>query len=137
MLTMAIFWICPATIYPQSIDSIKTTKMDTTQSTKDADSQVVVLIDKLTVPAAAKQEFMERLTINRDILKGLHGFLKDAVYEWPDDKGDQVYITVAVWVNKDAVEKAKQAVQAEYQKEGFNLQEMLKRLHITMERGIY
>ena len=111
--------------------------MDTTQSTKNVDAQVVVLIDKLTVPSAAKEEFQERLKINRDLLKTLPGFIKDAIYEWPDGQGDLIYITVAVWRNEEAVENAKHAVQAEYQKEGFDLQAMLKRLHISMERGIY
>jgi len=35
------------------------------------------------------------------------------------------------------VEAAKAAVQAQYNKQDFNLQEMVERLHITLDRGTY
>lgn len=97
----------------------------------------VQFIDKFIVPAAAKQEFLERVTINRSFIKTLPGFVEDAAYERADGQGNLVFITVAVWLSEEAVQKAKEAVQAEYKKQGFDMPGMLKRLGIAMERGIY
>ena len=47
------------------------------------------------------------------------------------------YTPSEVWESADAVKKAKEAVQAEYKRQGFNPSEMVERLNITMERGIY
>jgi heme-degrading monooxygenase HmoA len=96
-----------------------------------------ILIDKVIVPSEAVREFNTLLTFNRDFIKKLPGFIEDQVYERSDEDGNLVIITVAVWESGDAIKKAKEAVQAEYQKQGFNLQEVLKRLQITIDRGIY
>jgi predicted ester cyclase len=97
----------------------------------------VRFIDKFLVPAAAKQEFYERMRINRDFIKTLAGFVTDAAYERTDDEGNLICITTAVWENADALNKAREAVQAAYKKEGFNPAEMYKRLNITIDRGVY
>ncbi|SRR5258708_18774351 len=94
-------------------------------------------IDKFFIPAPAIQEFHERMKINRNFLKTLPGFKKDVAYEYPDESGNLICITVAEWESMEALNKAKEAVQAEYKKEGFNPGEMFKRLNISMDRGIY
>ena len=94
-------------------------------------------IDKFLVPAAGIREFHERMGINRRFLKTLPGFIKDEAYEYTDDNGNLVCITIAEWESKEALNKAKDAVQAEYKKEGFNPGEMFQRLKISMDRGIY
>jgi steroid delta-isomerase-like uncharacterized protein len=94
-------------------------------------------IDKFFIPAAAIGEFHERTKINRDFLRTLPGFINDVVYEHPDENGNLICITVAEWASMEAVNNAKAAVQAEYKREGFNPAEMLQRLNITMDRGIY
>lgn len=97
----------------------------------------VCLIDKFFVPAASRSSFAERTRINRDLLKTLPGLIRQDAYEYTDKEGNLVCVTIAEWENKDAIEKAKEAVQAEYKKEGVDMPEMLKRLNITLERGIY
>lgn len=104
---------------------------------KKAKKDQVSFIDKFHVPAQAKQEFLERVTINRNLLKTLPGFIEDHAYERTDENGDLIFITVAIWKNDDAVKKAKEAVQSEYKKEGFDMPQMIKRLNITMERATY
>lgn len=94
-------------------------------------------IDKFVVPAAAKQEFHERMRINRSFIKKLPGFIRDAAYEHPDENGNLICVTIAEWESMEAMNKAREAVQAEYKKEGFDPAEMLKRLNISMDRGIY
>ena len=98
---------------------------------------LVRFIDKFLVPANAKQEFLERVKINRDFIKQLPGFVEDAAYERIDEQGNLIFITVAVWQNEEVLQKAKEAVQAEYKKQGFNPAVMFERLHITMDRGMY
>ena len=94
-------------------------------------------IDKFFVPAPAIDEFMERMTKNRTLLKTLPGFERDEAYSYKDKDGNLICVTIAVWKDRDAIEKAKQAVQTEYEKEGFNMSAMLTRLHITIDRGVY
>lgn len=97
----------------------------------------VSFIDKFRVPAAAKQEFYERMNINRSFIKNLPGFIEDEAYEYTDANGNLTCVTVALWESREALAKAKEAVQAEYKKQGFDAAEMLKRLNITADRGIY
>jgi len=96
-----------------------------------------IFIDKFLVPAKAKQEFLDRMNINRTFIKTLNGFTEDAAYERTDEDGNLICITIAVWENEDVLKKAKDAVQEEYKKQGFNMPEMLERLHITIDRGLY
>jgi predicted ester cyclase len=97
----------------------------------------VNFIDKFLVPPAAKEEFLERMSINRNFLKKLPGFIEDAAYQYTDDNGNLICVTIARWKNKEAVAKAKEAVQVEYKREGFDMAGMMKRLGIVIDRGIY
>jgi predicted ester cyclase/heme-degrading monooxygenase HmoA len=103
------------------------------QSTKEA----VRFIDKFFVPADVKKEFLQRIAYNRNFLRTLPGFIKDEAYEQADEKGNLVVITIAVWQSIDFVNRAKEAVQKEYNRINFNLPEFLQQSDITMERGIY
>jgi heme-degrading monooxygenase HmoA len=96
-----------------------------------------IFIDKFVIPQNAKQEFTERMNFNREFIKNLPGFLGDIAYEREDENGNAICITVATWENEDALNQAKVAVQAEYQRINFNPAELLSRLHITMERDTY
>jgi predicted ester cyclase/heme-degrading monooxygenase HmoA len=104
---------------------------------KRAHNGQVNFIDKFFVPSAAIKEFQERLQINRNFIKKLPGFIEDAVYGYTDKDGNLICITVALWQNQEALNNAKEAVQAEYKRQGFNAAEMFKKLNITVDRGIY
>jgi steroid delta-isomerase-like uncharacterized protein len=104
---------------------------------KKAHNGQVNFIDKFFVPAAAIKEFQERMHINRSFIKTLPGFIEDAAYEYTDNEGNLICVTVALWQNSEALNNAKEAVQAEYKKQGFDAPAMFKRLNITMDRGIY
>ena len=97
----------------------------------------VFFIDKFFIPAAAKKEFYDRMSINRDFIKKLPGFITDAAYVHTDDNGNLICVTVAQWESKEAMNKAREVVQAEYKKQGFDMAEMVKRLNITVDRGVY
>ena len=104
---------------------------------KKAHKDQVNFIDKFFVPAAAINEFKERVHINRELIKKLPGFIEDAAYEYTDKDGNLIFITVALWQNSEVLNNAKEAVQAQYKKEGFDAPAMFKRLGITADRGIY
>ncbi len=96
-----------------------------------------IFIDKFFVPKNAVEEFTQRMNYNRSFLKTLSGFLGDSGYQRTDEHGNLIVITIATWESKEALTNAKEAVQMEYQRIGFNSSEMFTRLHITMDRGIY
>lgn len=97
----------------------------------------VSFIDKFVVPPASITAFSERMCINRAFIRTLPGFIEDAAYTHTDERGNMVCVTVAQWAGQDAVNKAKEAVQAEYKRQGFDLQAMLKQWGITIDRGLY
>ena len=109
----------------------------TTLSNKKPHNGQVNFIDKFSVPPAAQKEFYERMSINRSFIKKLPGFITDAAYEYTDDNGNLICVTVAQWESRDAFNKAREAVQAEYKREGFDAAAMFKRLNITADRGVY
>jgi predicted ester cyclase len=108
-----------------------------TVSHKRATKESVYFIDKFLIPAAAKKEFYERMRINRRLIERLPGFIEDAAYEYTNNNGDLVCVTVAMWANQQALSKAKETVQSEYKKQGFDPAEMMKRLNISVDRGVY
>lgn len=100
-------------------------------------SRSQTFIDRFFVPQKAKSEFNERMNINRKFLRKQSGFLDDHVYERMDENGDFHFVTIAEWENDEAIKNAKKAVQAEYEREGFDMPGMLKRLDILLDRGVY
>jgi heme-degrading monooxygenase HmoA len=96
-----------------------------------------ILIDKITVPKAALTEFIARMNINRALIKTLPGFVEDSVYQSAGDDETILYVTVAVWESEEAILNAKNAVQSEYRREGFDMPAMLARTGINIDRGIY
>jgi hypothetical protein len=137
ILLLGICWMFSVKSYAQLTNLKQETKMETNQTTQAADTARQILIDHFIVPEGSKKAFYERMEINRNFIKQLPGFVEDAVYERIDEKGNLVCTTIAVWANEDAINKAREAVQAEYRRQNFNLPEMLKRLNIVIDRGIY
>jgi heme-degrading monooxygenase HmoA len=115
----------------------QTSIAESNSETKKSESMKQIFIDQFIVPEKSKQEFLKRVSINRNFIKHLSGFIKDEAYERTDENGNSIYITIAVWENETAVKKAKKSVQDAYKKEGFDIAEMLSRLNITLDRNIY
>lgn len=106
-------------------------------SEKKNNPNQVFFIDKFVVPARAKEEFINRVNYNRAFIKNLPGFIGDNAYKSIDANGNMLITTVAVWEDETALNKAKEAVQAEYKRIDFDPIEMAKRLGITLDRAIY
>ncbi len=97
----------------------------------------VAFIGKYLIPAASKETFLERQNIARAYIHTLAGFVRDHAYERITENGDTEYITIATWANDEALNNARELVQAENDRQGFDRAEMLKRLHIKMEPGVF
>ncbi|GAA0533996.1 ester cyclase [Chitinophaga japonensis] len=128
LLTDALGFLQQLEVLPENLASL---------AAKKPQPDAVYFIDKFFVPAAGKSEFLERTGINRRFIKQLPGFVEDAVYEYTDEEGNLVCITVAQWESQEALDQAKAAVQEAYKKEGFDASAMMKRLHIRADRGVY
>lgn len=96
-----------------------------------------IFIDKFTMPAAARATFIERLQINRALIKTLPGFIEDNAYEHTEADGALSVVTVAVWASENALQHAREVVQAEYRRQGFDPAAMYKKLDIKMDRAVY
>lgn len=115
----------------------QTAIVNSERESKKSETMKQIFIDTFIVPGKSKQEFLERVSINRNFIKHLNGFIKDDAYERTDENGNLIYMTIAIWENEAVLKKAKETVQAQYKKEGFNISEMFERLNIVMERNIY
>lgn len=131
--------VIAATVYTDRLSFLQQLQVlpDVSVLYQKASPGALRFIDKFVVPVAAKSEFLERVRINRDFIKTLPGFIEDAAYGRTDEQGNLVLVTIAVWADADALKNAKEAMQAEYKKQGFDPVAMLARLGITMDRGIY
>ncbi|WP_127128534.1 ester cyclase [Pseudoflavitalea rhizosphaerae] len=99
-----------------------------------ASPEKVIFIDRFVVPASALTEFKQRVKINRELIRTIPGFIEDATFENKDSNGNTIYVTIAQWTSQESLQKAKEAVQAAYKKEGFDIAAMLSRLNITLDR---
>ncbi|CAL1519488.1 antibiotic biosynthesis monooxygenase [Chitinophaga sp. MM2321] len=96
-----------------------------------------ILIDKFIVPSAAKEEFYNQVRVRRAFIKSLPGFIADHAYEQLTTEAQFSFVTVVIWENEEAFINARQAATAAYEKQGFDLAGMLKRLNIQIDRASY
>jgi heme-degrading monooxygenase HmoA len=97
----------------------------------------VCLIDKFFVPKNAIEEFTQRMNYNRNFIGHLPGFIGDKIYKQTDEEGGLNIITIATWESQQHINEARNAIQSEYERIGFNMAEFVGRLNIKVERGIY
>ena len=96
-----------------------------------------IMIDRFTVPANARAEFLEKMYLNRSFVETLPGFVEGTAYEQIGGEGEYNFVTVAAWESEEALANAKKSVSAYYQKQNINLPEMLNRLNVKLDRAVY
>lgn len=96
-----------------------------------------VLIDLFVVPKESRTEFLEASYKAQSFIKTLPGFVEGFIYEQKGGEDHYNFLTTAVWENEEVFEKATKTVAIEYQKQGFNPQELLKKLKIERVRSTY
>jgi heme-degrading monooxygenase HmoA len=96
-----------------------------------------ILIDKFSVPTESIEEFLKEVRKSASVLRTIPGFVEGFIYESADGVSGHNVVTMAVWKSEEAFENAKKTAMLEFQKIGFNPQEIMSRLRVEMERGIY
>ena len=97
----------------------------------------VVLIDKFIVPEESKAAFFEATRKVQGFLRTLPGFVEGFVYGKTEGESRYNVMTAAVWESEGAFANAKKAAASEFQKLGFNPEELMKKLKIEIERAVY
>src|SRR5215475_7063947 len=96
-----------------------------------------VLIDKFVVREESRAAFLEVSRRIQGVLKTLPGFVEGFVYEKREGAGRDDVITIAVWKTEDAYNDARKAMGIKLQELGLDPQEIMRRLNVQMERGVY
>ena len=86
----------------------------------------VVLIDKFIVPEESKAAFFEATRKVQRFLRALSGFVEGFVYGKTEGESRYNVMTTAVWESEGSFANAKKAAASEFQKLGFNPEELMK-----------
>ena len=97
----------------------------------------VVLIDKFIVPEESKVEFLQAVRSSATFLRTLPGFVEGFVYERADGEKSHNVVTTAVWKDEEAFQNAKKCAAEEFKRVSFNPPEIMKKLRVEIERGVY
>ena len=97
----------------------------------------VVLIDTFVVPEASRLALVEKAKESAAYLRTLPGFVEGYIYEKTSGESSHSIVTTAVWQDQAAFENAKKSAAAEFQRKGFNPQEIMSKLNVTVQRAVY
>jgi heme-degrading monooxygenase HmoA len=100
-------------------------------------TQQIYRVDRFSVPAAARDEFLGYVRNTHEILRGLPGFVEDTVLEQAERLGRFNIVTMVIWESQEAVDGALVAVVAAHKKAGFDRRGTLSRLGIDADVGRY
>jgi hypothetical protein len=96
-----------------------------------------VLIDQFVVPESVVEEFLGHAHFSANLVKTRPGFVEGYVFKRASGDGRVNVITTAVWASQAAMEEARKSIAAEFAKIGFNPPEIMRRLGVQIERGVY
>jgi heme-degrading monooxygenase HmoA len=97
----------------------------------------VYRIDKFVVPSTSKSEFLQKVHETHMILRSLPGFVSDFIVEQVGGPSNFNIVTIAIWENQSAIEKARDVMHEHQSAAGFNPQEFWDRLDIKADLGNY
>jgi heme-degrading monooxygenase HmoA len=97
----------------------------------------IVLIDQFTVPQSSLQEFLKQVHYSASIVRTRPGFVEGFVHERTSGDGQVNLVTTAVWASESAMNDARKSIAEEFSKIGFNPPEIMTRLGVQIERGIF
>jgi heme-degrading monooxygenase HmoA len=96
-----------------------------------------VLIDKFVVPEESKAAFREVSRTIQGILKTLPGFVEGFVFEKREGDGRENVMTTAVWDSEHAFNEAKSRMAVELRQRGIDPPDVMRKLNVQIERGVY
>ncbi len=94
-------------------------------------------VDKFSVPAHAREEFLDKVYATHELLRSQAGFAQDFILEQASGPGEFNFITIVEWENAEAMEPARQAVTALHKRMNFDPHELFARLGIRADLGNY
>jgi heme-degrading monooxygenase HmoA len=71
------------------------------------------------------------------LLRTLPGFVEGFIYESTDVGSRHNVVTSAVWKDEEAFQNARKRAAEEFQRIGFNPPEIMKKLKVEIDRGVY
>lgn len=94
-------------------------------------------IDKFAVPAAARDEFLDRVAATHAVLRQQPGFVRDELLEQVSGPGEFNIVTIALWQTQAHIDAAREAVTAMHRQTGFDPKATLARLGIRADIANY
>lgn len=95
-------------------------------------------IDRFSgVPAHGREEFLNRVHRTHEFLGAQDGFVRGYVLEQPAESQTSTILTVVAWESADVVSRVSQAVAEFHKAAGYDPNEFLARMGITVDRGSY
>jgi heme-degrading monooxygenase HmoA len=96
----------------------------------------IAVIDQFRMPATSRDEFLATVDRIKDFLQQQEGFLEGAVYQNQSPENGHEYVTVVIWENRVAFDKARAAAAGELPRLGID-PGILERLHVEARRAVY
>jgi len=97
----------------------------------------VFFVDRFTFPKDSFDDFLARMTMNREYIRTMDGFIRDEAMISEDPDGTIVVMTVAVWKDQACMEKAKESVFKKFKMDGFDPREFYQKFHIKADRRVF
>jgi len=94
-------------------------------------------VDKFAVPAAGREEFLQRVAATHALLREQDGFVRDIILEQQSGPGEFNFVTLVEWETPDVVGRATAAVAKLHAETGFDRHEMMSRLGIRADIANY
>jgi heme-degrading monooxygenase HmoA len=96
-----------------------------------------ILIDTFVVPEEFKSAFLEQVRKSASFLRTIPGYVEGYIYEKTGGESAYNVVTTAVWESEEAFINAREAALAGFKKIGFNPQQIITDLNVTMQRAVY
>jgi heme-degrading monooxygenase HmoA len=99
--------------------------------------QRIYRVDKFAVPAAAREEFLDKVRRTHALLRAQPGFLQDFVLEQSSGPGEFNLVTIVEWATQESVENARAAVASLHRGMNFDAKELFARTGIRADIANY
>jgi len=94
-------------------------------------------VDRFVVPQPALAQFMTRLRETQRRLDELAGCRQNLVLSKPGAGGTVDVVTIVEWADATAMQAARVAMQARYEREGFDPAGFMRELGVEADMGAY
>jgi heme-degrading monooxygenase HmoA len=105
--------------------------------TSSTASSRIYRLDKFLLPSRARGAFLSRVKQTHSLLQTQPGFIRDTLLEKPATDEEFIVVTLVEWQDRESLEKARDLVESEHRREGFNRQEFMAELGVEAEIGTF